>query len=478
MQVAVSGSHQNSRVRNSNDRSPAWPLLFGLLLTLLMVVAYSLYVTVQISGLRSFQQDFAGRNRKDSLQLLRIQNDLNSLALAMRDMQDGDEPYPLTAWRSQFQRLHGDLDNALHLEDQFAVAHRRPELRHYLAEALAQFWGAADRMFMMAEQGNATEAREQIRLSLQARQQALSAAVARLLVENTENEEQSSEQINHIYDRVQHHAYRFLVCTLAAILLTSLYLTYSNRRLFAKLSALSAQRRELAQKLITGQESTLRHLSRELHDEFGQILTAIGIMITRMHKQLPHGSSVHSDLLELQDITQSTLSKIRGLSQALHPVSLDEAGLSSTLDWYLPSLQRRTGLAIDFKESGNCFQLKSSACIHVFRILQEALSNAIRHSECHGVRVSLVYLGKSLLLQIEDNGIGIQTKSTHHGIGLVAMRERAELLGGKLQFLRPPQGGTLVRLEAPRAMVESDENEDRSPVPQVFENRPISEGIA
>src|SRR5580704_18812059 len=95
----------------ASHRTPTSGLFLGLLITLAAVVAYSGYITHQISGLRELQNDLAGRNRKASLQLLRIQNDLNSLALAMRDMLDNDEPYPLTAWSAQFQRIRADLDN-------------------------------------------------------------------------------------------------------------------------------------------------------------------------------------------------------------------------------------------------------------------------------------------------------------------------------------------------------------------------------
>ena len=86
----------------------------------------------QISGLRELQNNLVDRNRKDSLQLLRIQNDLNTLALAMRDMLDNNGPYPLTAWSAQFQRVRDDLNDALRQEEQVAVADRTPEQRQYL----------------------------------------------------------------------------------------------------------------------------------------------------------------------------------------------------------------------------------------------------------------------------------------------------------------------------------------------------------
>ena len=85
----------------SAQRSPTPALILGLVFTLAAVVAYSSYITVQIAGLRKLQNDLVDRNRRDSLQLLRIQNDLNSLALAMRDMVDNDEPYPLTRYEGK-----------------------------------------------------------------------------------------------------------------------------------------------------------------------------------------------------------------------------------------------------------------------------------------------------------------------------------------------------------------------------------------
>src|SRR5437762_5141279 len=261
-------------------------------MTLAAVVADAWYVTRQIASLQVLQTELIDRNRKDSLQLLRIQNDLNSLALAMRDMLDNTEPYPLTAWSAQFQRIRADLDDALRREEQVAVADRTPEQRQYLGNSVAQFWDAVDRTFALARDGKQDEARTQIQLSLQARQAALSTAVARLLVQNNESEEQAAQKIAGIYGRVQRQVYLFLTATLLAILLTSLYLIRSNRQLFAQLAMLSEQRSELAQKLISTQESTLRHISRELHDEFGQILTAVGAMLSRGGYQEPDGCNV------------------------------------------------------------------------------------------------------------------------------------------------------------------------------------------
>jgi signal transduction histidine kinase len=447
---------------SSSDRSPTIGLVLGLLITFSTVLAYSAYITWQVTGLRKLQTELVDRNRKDSLQLLRIQNDLNLLAVAMRDMVSSDEPYPLTAWSAQFERIRTDLEDAMRLEAGFAAASRTPEQSAFLARSLTQFWDAVDRVFALASQGQEKAARQQIQLSLQERQAALSTAVARFLVQNTENEEQAGQKIVEIYDRVQHQVYFFLAATLLAILLNGLSLIRWNRRLFARLGEISARRSELAQKLIATQESTLRYISRELHDEFGQILTAIGSMLRRAGVHAPEGSTLRADLQEVLETVQATLEKVRSLSQALHPVMLDEAGLESTLDWYIPTVERQTRIAISYEKQGEPFPVDNAAGVHVYRILQEALNNIARHSGAKQAWVRLRFLERTLELEVRDHGTGFQEVPNRRGIGLVAMRERSELMGGQITISRLPEGGTVVHLTVPREKAESYAKEDHS----------------
>lgn len=436
-------------VSTGDSRSPTPALLLGLILTLAAVVGVSWYITRQISGLRALQTDLADRNRTDSLQLLRIQNDLNSLGLAMRDMLDSEEPYPLTAWSAQFARIRGDLESALAREADVAVARRTPEQSQYLSTSLAQFWDAADRIFALAGSGHEAEARAQIRLSLQARQAALNTAVARLLVENNASEEQTAVRVRDIYERVQRQVYIFLAATFIAIALTSLYLIRSNRQLFARLTTLSNDRRELAQQLIATRESTLREISRELHDEFGQVLTAMGSMLGRAGKHTPEGSPLRAELREIGEIAQTTLDNVRGLSQTLHPSILEEAGLERTVDWYLSTIERQLGITVSYERPKSPVAVNSEIGIQVYRVLQESLSNIARHSGVKDARVRLDFEGGVLQLDVEDRGKGIGTSPGRRGLGIVTMRERAALVGGAIEFLRPAQGGTLIRLRVP-----------------------------
>jgi signal transduction histidine kinase len=436
--------------------SPTVRLLAGLAITLSAVALYSGYTVMQLRSLEQLQGGIIDRNRADSLLLLRIQNNLNSLGLAMRDMLEGSEPYPLTAWQAQFRRMRTDLEDALSRETQSSPLDRDAGQRKYLSDSLGQYWDALDRIFALAQSGQETEARTLIRLSLQARQEALSTAVARLLVQNNAIEQQAGARIRSVYAGVERNVYLFVAAMLVLILLTSLYLVQYNRRLFEEVAVLSARRSELAQQLIAMQENTFRSISRELHDDFGQILTAVGTMLQRTSRRPADPDSVRADLREVQEIVQSTLDKVRALSHALHPVILDEIGFEGALDQYLPGFQRQTGIEVKYEKSGATREVDRGVAIHLYRVMQEALNNVAKHSQSKRAEVRLRYLPEAVVLEVEDHGVGFGS-SHGYGMGLVSMRERAGLVNGLLDLETRSSGGALVRLTVPAT---SQENHD------------------
>ncbi len=302
----------------------------------------------------------------------------------------------------------------------------------------------------LSRQKQVGRARELIRSSLDAQQAALTSSVARLLVENNEVEQQAVIRVQGVYNQVERRLYYFLAATLLTISLTSLYLIQSNRRIFGRLAALSEQRSALARKLITAQEEVLHSISRELHDEFGQILTAIGVMLGRAEKRgVAPGST---EFGEVREVAQSALDKMRGLSQGLHPSILDDGGLEKAIDWYLPVFEKQTGIEVRYQKASVNPVIPERVAVNVYRVLQEALNNVARHSKSPRAWVRARFLPESLSLEIEDRGAGIPEDGpapARGGIGMVAMRERAELLQGTIEFLKPVEGGTLVRLRVP-----------------------------
>lgn len=429
-------------------------LFAGLVFSLVALAVYAGYTATQLSRLRNLQTGIIDRNRRDSLLLVRVQNDLNILGLAMRDMLDAKDGYPLTAWRAQFHRIHTDLDDAFIKESQVAPAGRSREQDRYLSASVAQFWNAVDRMFEVAAHDEA-EAQSQVRLSLEARQAALNSAVSRLLVQNNESEEQAYVQTRRIHEHVERNLYIFLGAMLITITAVSMYLIHHNRRVFDQVNALSERRSELAQQLISMQENTFRSISRELHDDFGQVLTAVGAMLQRADRLVSTNlTGMREELREVHQVVQSTLEKVRSLSQSLHPLMLEEVGFESSLDAYVPLFERRTGVAVRLTKVGSAHEISSDSASHLYRVLQEALNNVARHSGCIAADVRLTSTRGSVTLEIGDHGPGFGNRG-RAGLGMISMRERVELTGGRIEFLEAEGGGALVRVTVPASPEEA-----------------------
>jgi signal transduction histidine kinase len=435
-------------------RSPTARLLAGLAITLAVVAAFCFYALHQIAGLRDLQKRTIEGNRKDSLQLLRTLKDLSALGLAMRDMLSGDEPYPVYAYSAQFERIRKDIDDAMRLDTDLTAFADSPERQASFRRGLSQFWISTGQMFALAREDKEAQARALVQNSLEPQEASLMTAVSRLLVENNETQQKTATRVGAIYDGVESQIYWLLAAALGAIALTSLMLIRANRIVLSEMEQLSEQRSGLARKLITMQEEMFRSISRELHDEFGQMLTAVGAMLSRARRQhCP--PALAGDLDEIRTIAQDALDKTRSLTQTLHPSILDDGGLEEAIDWYLTVFEKQTGIHVALEKSGVSqeleHQLGEGMPIHVYRVMQESLNNLARHSKSISAWVRLRFSNESLELEVEDRGIGLDHESqvTSRGMGMIAMRERAQLLSGRIEFLRPESGGTLVRLYVP-----------------------------
>lgn len=432
-------------------RSPTVRLLFGLLITLAAVTVFSWYTLLQLNGLRKLQTDTIDLNRHDSLLLLRVQNDLNTLGLTLRDMTENQQNSGIAEYRARFTRLRADLEEAIQAEAQLARLTRRADSESQLLESLKHFWQSSDQVFEAASEGHEADARELASTQLSAEQLVLAAHVSRLLEQNNEAEERVDEKVASIYTGVERNIYAFLAAVLVAIVVTSLYSIYSNRQIFDQIESLSQQRRVLAAKLITVQEEVLRSVSRELHDEFGQILTAIGTMLARAERKgVPPESPLRAELDEVREITHHTLEKMRSLSQMLHPAVLDDYGLAKGIEWYAEVFQRQTGIQTTAIIKGEPVRITGQPATHCFRIVQEALNNAAKHSGTKLAEVEVNFSSDALTINVRDFGHGMaRDKISKPGLGLIAMHERADLVGGQLKISSVTDAGTTVSLTMP-----------------------------
>jgi signal transduction histidine kinase len=431
-------------------RSPSTILAVGLALALVTIAAVGVYTFVEIRQLRDEQTSITERNRKGSLQLLRIQNDLASLAVLMRDMADGSEPYPLSGWQPAFDRLRRDLAEATALERTLAPAARPPAQQTRLLETIDRYWRGVDDMFTLAGTDEAA-ARKVIRGPLVGAHRELDGMVVQFLIANNAAQEEAARANRDIYDRVGREILLLVSALLVVTAAVGVWIVVSNRRAFAEVAALSAELRTLSWRTLRVQEDVQRSIARELHDDFGQIVTAIGTFLGRARRHLPTDSPLVTELDGVREVAQHALDRIRHRSQWLHPGLLDDFGLARALEQCVTQFQQQSGVRTTLAASGPVDTIREDCAIHVYRIAQEALSNVSRHSGSTEAWVGLTCKGTDLELVVEDRGRGllIEETATQRGLGLVSMRERAELMGGEIQFRPSREGGLVVCLTVP-----------------------------
>jgi signal transduction histidine kinase len=228
-----------------------------------------------------------------------------------------------------------------------------------------------------------------------------------------------------------------------------------NAQLLEQLKLQSEQLRKLSWKLIEVQEETLRQVARDLHDEFGQILTAIGAMLGRAgQKGLDRDSVFVQDVQKVKKIVEDTLQTVRDSSQIFRPAILDDFGLEQTLDWFTQQFSRQTGITVHFRGEMTDSFFPGEDAIHLYRIVQEALNNVARHSKAQEAWVVLEEKPEQLELEVRDNGVGFDLtgemdRLAGEGLGLMGMRERAEHLKGSFTIRSAPREGTVIRVRIP-----------------------------
>lgn len=453
------------------SKSPTLRLLLGLLITLAAVAGFSSYTLFQLDRLRRLQTDTIDLNRHDSLLLVRVQGDINTIGLKLRDMRDmssGSDTQAIESAREDLDRMRADLQDAIEEEEKLDPQTRQADQHAELIRTLKEFWRNFDDVFASARLGHESIVRVLASTNLFRRQEALATRVSQLLERNNEAEERADEKVAGIYDGVGRDIYAFLTATILAILITSLYLIYSNREIFEKIESLSHQRRVLAGRLIALQEEVLRSVSRELHDEFGQILTAVGAMLARAERKgLPPDSPFRTELSEVREIVHTTIEKMRGLSQMLHPAVIDDDGLVKGLEWYADVFSKQTGIETKVAVHGQPARITGPPATNCFRIVQESLNNAAKHSGTKSALIDMTFAKNTLSLTVKDFGRGLPhtRKPDRKGLGFIAMRERAELLGGKLDIQSEEGEGTAITLQIPldqnkQAMKTGEEEDD------------------
>jgi signal transduction histidine kinase len=245
----------------------------------------------------------------------------------------------------------------------------------------------------------------------------------------------------------------------AALLLASGCLAYilrierQNRGRYQEILKVRGQLEQLSARLVAAHEDERRSISRELHDEVGQTLSAVLVDAANLAKRIPGDDVVaHGYLDNIRTHADASLNSVRDIALLLRPSMLDDLGLISALEWQAREVSRRGNVKVKVIAENVPELLDDSVRTCTYRIAQEALSNVSRHSEAAQATVAVRVLGDGvLILTVKDDGKGFDPARTR-GLGLLGMEERVKQLGGRLQIQSGPGMGTLLQAELPLAL--------------------------
>jgi signal transduction histidine kinase len=213
----------------------------------------------------------------------------------------------------------------------------------------------------------------------------------------------------------------------------------------------------LTRHLQVARESEAQRISRDLHDEAGQVLTSLKMDLADLQKKCRQCSrfgsgnpTIDVDTGEMKAKVDHMIGFIRRLSSALRPPVLDKMGLPAALEVLASEVERNSHLAVELEVSGTQRPLDWLVSTALYRIAQEALTNIVRHAQASLARIGLSAGSEGVTLVIDDNGKGLATDgSGHDGLGIIGMRERANLVGGTFSIVGAANGGTVITVAIP-----------------------------
>ena len=332
---------------------------------------------------------------------------------------------------------------------------------------LNDYWGSAARAFEDVGKGGALtrayydERRNQRETVLEVAQ--------KIDALNSANFELEEQQIN----AQQRALKRFSAGATIGLLLLGIFIAAGSTVYLARLEAISDKQKEraeqaeyelrrLSNQLVRAQEDERKTISRELHDEVGQILTGLRMELGGLWRG-EADAEFRERLHSVKSLAEEALRNVRNLALLLRPSMLDDLGLGAALRWQAKEFTNRSGIPVSIDIQGDINNLPENFRICLYRAIQEALTNCLKHAHASSVTIALAQEKDLVSASIQDDGAGFSFGNLRtRGLGLVGMEERVRTLQGELTILSKPGQGTLVRIELPLLRVRQAEHAEVS----------------
>lgn len=434
----------------------SWPLLLLAFAALFVLIVASGILVVRDSSEIFTQMERAQLSHQQRNRLLNnIRLDTDRVAILLRDVLL--DPGPSDALRLEINERIQSIDKSLaQLERDPAMAHN-PRLEHLRLE-LARYRESIEPIFTWTAVERQSRSLSYLRRVVAPyRERILSVArdVESLVAADLAAEQQALGSLRDSFRRSLQWILSWTLLLGLGIAAVSIQRLSTLEKRAASLQHQTEQHRlelrTLSQKLVRAQEAERKSISRELHDQVGQMLTAIQMEFRNLGtlRQAP-GREFDEHLRGGQTLAERTLQTVRNMAMGLRPSMLDDLGLAPALQWQAREFTQRSGIPVKLEIDGALDDLPEGPRTCLYRVIQEALTNCARHAEAKEVRVTLHGSSDRVSLTVQDDGKGFHPQSVaRRGLGLIGIEERVRELGGEVSIFSQPQKGSVLRAEVP-----------------------------
>ncbi len=386
-----------------------------------------------------------------------IMTDTYLADILLRDYLLDPSPYSAPLHRQELQAIRDSLQQRVDQLSNLVPERDSPGLRQLQAEVEA-YWESLDPIFEWTARDKAERSWLFLARKVLPRREAvvgLAREVARMNTENLHRERQRLENSQMVLHKflLEMMSVALILGSLVAFLTTYRVLLLERRHEAQRKQIEETQNnlRRLSQRLVQTQEIERTALSRELHDEVGQMMTALGIELGNLENMRSGNSDAFKRRLEeVRRLNADSMRAIRDLAMGLRPSMLDDLGLEAALQWQGREFSRHTGVSAIVQVDGTFDALTDSQRTCIYRVVQEALTNCARHANAKKVLVSISTREDRIVVFVNDDGIGFSSRAPlRGGLGLLGIRERVEALDGTLRISSEPRKGTTIEVQIP-----------------------------
>jgi len=444
-------SYSGSPMAGSGEkrRTPSWLILslgFGGLLICILAAGAGTLVVLQRVRNNEAQSRKAFLQRLGALDQIRAQIYLSGTYV--RDFLLSPDPDAAQAEAGRLTALERDTRNAL---DAYGRALETEEREPFLAlrNEIDAYWRVLDATAEWSPQERLRRRSSFFYNELVPRRTAMLQVADRIGSVNEQGLMRSEARLTVSADSLRRSLILTFAGTLAGGLILTLVTIGFTLRLERELDSRRDDLQELSTLLLRAQEDERRALARELHDEIGQSLSAI-LMETEGAECADRPAVVREHLNSIKGLAEKTVNEVRDLALLLRPSMLDDLGLAPALNWHARETSKRTGLNVVVLADEAIDGLPEEHRTCIYRLVQEAVNNAVRHANARTVEVSVRRERQRVNVRVQDDGAGFDTRFLR-GLGLLGMEERVRRLGGRLRISSKPGRGTLVDAALPVA---------------------------